>query len=213
MRLQRYLNEKKKKLKPGKGKRIDVYARIKKAERIVSKGIKQLNSTLSKYKWNVQFNHIISIMNDIWGSDRISFVHDNGETMIPELKGNKYVPTGCCYESGEIEIGITLEFLNFISKPKNRENFTNLNNNFNKEFIKALGHELVHRSQFLAFKELMSRQVDHIDYFKGDDYDQWKLYMSKSHEMLAYAQDAAYEVYKGNTPYYCFMGGLFAQKL
>lgn len=202
MRLQQYITEKrfrKIKLKKEK-KRVDPFVRIKKAESIVKGGLKEFVKELSNVRWSINLDYLITIMDKVWGGkNNINFSKDNGIIDVPEIENQDYIASGNTYFEGEITINVSPKSIDFLADPKNREMVSNINNKFAKEFIKVLGHELVHRAQFQRYGGIILKNIEGNLKVK-DGWQRYLEYLRSPHEMMAYAQDAAYEILQGDQP-------------
>ena len=207
MRLKQYLNEKRirrfrfKKQK----KRIDPIVRIKKAESIVKKGLVKLTKELSSVGWSIEFFDLLKIMSSVWKRDRIKFIPDEGLVRMKELKNAKYMDSGDTDIDGDIELQITTRIMDYISKEQNKESLSSIKNEFAQEFVRVLSHELVHRAQWQSYGEIVHKSILKNRKVK-DSYVQYKEYLKSPHEMMAYAQDAAYEIFQNREPgiYYLY---------
>ena len=139
-------------------------------------------------------------MNSIGKKYNIVFKKANG-FVKDDLRTFKYIGTGETAYTGKITIDIlSSSTLNFFRKNINSERITDINNEFAIELIGVLGHELIHRAQLLkyGFKVLNSTiNVNKIE----SSIIQFIEYLKQRHEMMAYAQDAAYEVLNNKEPY------------
>lgn len=140
---------------------------------------------ISEFDWNVNIKQLIEIMNEVWG-EKEQIVFDKVGKKVGSLFGGKYFLSGETTPEGYTLLNMTPKAVNYLRSFKNNEAafYSEGKNQFAREFIQVLSHELVHRKSFKKYKDIM----------KGaGKYDSIQEYLSKDSELLAFAQEAAIE--------------------
>jgi hypothetical protein len=136
-------------------------------------------------------------MNAIGKRHRITFIK-NTKPNENEWVTYKYAGTGSTEFDGDIEIGLNRGVIGFV-RTESKEVISDINNELAKEIISVMGHELIHRSQFLKYGMKIAKSLHGVGKIK-DDYSGYTEYLKQGHEMMAYAQDAAYEIFNDMEP-------------
>lgn len=198
MRLQLYLNEaryRKIKFKKEK-KRVDPFVRIQKAEKIVEEILTYAQKNI-KNKSTISFTNLLKLLNSAGKRHRIEFVKST-KPSSDEWVNYKYVGTGCTNYEGNIEIRLVRGAVSFF-RLVDTESLSDMSSEFAREFVGVLGHELIHRAQFQKYGFKVLNSTVNVDLIKND-YSRYVEYLKQSHEMMAYAQDAAYELLRDKNP-------------
>jgi len=174
---------------------VDPISRIKKAEKIVTEIFNQLSKI--KNKNTINFNDLLKHMNSISKRHNITFIK-NSKPNEQEWVTYIYTGTGSTDFDGNIEIGLNRGAVGFI-RTNSKDQISDISNEFAKEIIGVMGHELIHRSQFQKYGFKILKSVGSVNSIK-DEYSSYTEYLKQGHEMMAYAQDAAYEIYKDKDP-------------
>jgi hypothetical protein len=195
--IEEFLNEARyRKIKLKKQKKfINQITRINKAKKITSEIFEHLSKL--KNKSTISFNELLKQMNSISKRYRVTFIK-NTKPNDNEWITYMYAGTGSTDFDGDIEIGLNRGVVNFI-RSQEREQIADISNEIAKEIVGVMGHELIHRSQFLKYGYKIIKSVASIHTIKNE-YSSYTEYLKQGHEMMAYAQDAAYEILNDKEP-------------
>lgn len=141
---------------------------------------------MGEFNWNVSINQLIEILNEVWGEKEQIVFDKTGKKRKPLFFAGKYVLSGETTPEGYILLILRQTVINYLRQFKDNESaFYNENKNqFAREFIQVLSHELVHRKSFKKYKDIMK---------DAGKYDTFQEYLSKDSELIAFAQEAAIE--------------------
>lgn len=166
---------------------------VEKAKKVIEYNIPKLYNILFKKSFNISTHAFVGILNNLFKNNKIKFEL----APVGIRKRYRYIVAGYMFIDGRIQIDIcnnknTGKFFRRFAQEGKKDDFFNIERNeFFKELLSILSHEMIHIEQF--------KKAGKKGWLESGESE--KEYLGDPQELEAHAQDAAIEIIRRGTSY------------